>query len=89
MTEPVYMYGQSTNKEEFQKFLLKIKEKVKADLAHTKPILYIDGAPAHSSHESMTEMSKHFTPLLAVPYSSEFNAIETLWSVSKNNYAKL
>ena len=30
-----------------------------------------------------------FEPLLNVPYSSDFNAIETLWSVSKNNYNKL
>ena len=87
LTEPVYMYGDNVQADEFIKFLRLVKSKVK--VGYNKPILLYDGAPGHTANKVKKVLNELFTPLLNVPHSSNFNSIETLWSVAKNYYYKL
>ena len=37
----------------------------------------------------MEVVNRYFKPLKNVPYSCQFNAIESVWGVAKNNFVKL
>ena len=37
----------------------------------------------------MAVVQRYFRPLKNVPYSCQFNAIEAVWGVAKNNFVKL
>lgn len=51
--------------------------------------MLIDNAPPHTTKLSIREAQKHFLLLRNVPHSSDFNSVETLWSLQKNNLEKL
>ena len=102
LVKPVYTYGRSTNKDEFQDFLQAVKRNL-AD-PRSKPLLLYDGASAHTAKTSTAMIRDLFTPLKNVPHSCGFNgksiispvltiffvtAIEHLWSAAKSHHKKL
>ena len=70
LRKPVYYYSYSTNMEEYQKFIIKVKNAL-IDKSK-KVILYYDGHRAHTG-ASVAFVSQYFHPLQSVPYSSNFN----------------
>ena len=86
LRKPVYFLAKSTNQIDFRKFL---REVVLAFKVHVrKPILLFDGATAHTATDSMKLIKRHFQPMKNVAHSSNFNSIETLWSIAKRNFTR-
>ena len=87
MTKPaVYMFGRSTNAVDVDRFLRLVANHIRADVC--KPYLLYDGHRSHTGQAIQSLISQYFTDLRNVPYSCEFNAIETVWSVAKHYFAK-
>ena len=81
-----FMFGKSTNKEEFLEFL---KTKINPWVKYPKTtVLVMDNHRAHHS-KIVSEWLKqksyvvHFLP----PYSSEFNPIERAWAIMKREWS--
>ena len=81
MKEPVFAFGQSTNKFDFFKFLESIKsQKVNQE---TKPWIVLDNHRAHHSLICKDILSENFRTLFLSAYSCRFNSIESLWALMK------
>ena len=85
---PFFYYVQKpTNKIHYKQFILKLKDHIRGDCV--KPIIYFDGHPAHKGVDVIELVKQYFDPFLCVAHSSNFNSIETVWSVAKRNFRKL
>ena len=92
-TEPLtWSTAKSTNKEDFIKFLDYCRTKLKWGY-RSKPITLV--ADQHSAHTckitkaKLAAKSRHFNLLIIPSSSSEFNPVESTWSVLKSKYKKL
>jgi len=83
MARPVFYVGQSTNKNDFLKFL----ELVKIEIGDIRPVLVYDNHPSHIKPKIVRDyIQEHFTPLRLPTYSCEFNSIEKVWSQLKAKF---
>ena len=82
-----YMLGTSTNASEYQAFLRLCKSKMV--FGCEKAVMLYDGHRAHTTERSVGLCQRYFYPLKSVAHSSDFNSIETFWSLVKNNLQKL
>ena len=57
--------------------------------AAEKAFLLFDGHTAHKATKSKILARRLFHAFSTVPHSSDFNSIETVWSVAKRNFQKL
>ena len=81
MKEPVFAFGQSTNKFDFFKFLESIKlQRVNQE---NKPWIVLDNHKAHHSLICKEILSDNFRTLFLPAYSCRFNSIESLWALMK------
>ena len=87
LTEPVYTLLHGTQSENYIRFIHEVVAKLRP--SQEKPILLFDGLRSHTSRISMAVVNRYFRPLKNVPYSCQFNAIESVWGVAKNNFVKL
>ena len=78
LSRPLFMVGDSTNEIQFRRFIRRLKERVRTDLAGKKkmPILLLDNASAHKTHISTNLLDTKFSTLFQPPYSCKFNSIE-------------
>ena len=58
LNKPVMMLAKSTNKQDFQSFLMKVAEEVIN--RGSKPILVFDGATAHTAIDSQRLLAQYF-----------------------------
>ena len=77
----------STNAADYYKFLT---EDLLPSITNTrhKPILVFDQFRAHMTDEVILKLSTRCVPLPQVTYSSNFNSIETVWSIAKQKFFK-
>ena len=73
MARPVYTFGSSTNRNEFQDFVVQVKAAIKVQYSTTKPFFLFDGHLAHTVPDSIKIISEHFIPIQTPAYSCEFN----------------
>ena len=66
-----------------------VHAKVKPQPPGVKAVLFFDGHPSHTTKKSLALANRLFEPLRNVPHSCNFNSIEKLWSVAKNNLMKI
>lgn len=66
------------------RFLRYLKTKVRSDLPG-KPVLLIDGAPAHIASDSMKLCQQLFYPLQNVAHSCDFNSIVSVIIPKRKN----
>ena len=76
--------SKTTNEEHYVEFLTELHKQLKPGSG--KPILIYDRHTAHSSNVSWPVVTKWFRPLPQVSYSSNFNSVETVWSLAKRHY---
>ena len=69
-------------------FLRKLVGRLRPDLQQ-KPVLFYDQHRSHTTRESLNLAKRHFYPLENAVASSDFNCIESVWSLAKRNLAKL
>ena len=83
-----YMFGKSTNKEDFLLFLkTKIDEFVKYPRS---TVLVLDNHRAHYSKVVTAWLAeKCYNVSYLPPYSSELNPIETIWALMKREWGKV
>ena len=86
LQRPVYACLKGMNATNFIKFLHKIAGQVRPGV--TRPVLVYDGHPAHKSPGAQRIMQLYFEPCNQTPYSSPFNAVETIWSMGRRNFHK-
>ena len=67
LKNPVFMLGESTNIEEFEEFMQKVKLNCKE--SSDKPYLVIDNHSAHRSNRVKEYLEANFTLLFMPPYS--------------------
>ena len=77
LTEPVYMLGTGTNKEEFRVFLHLVVTKLANFRRACKPFLIYDQHPAHWFQQR--RIAAHFVNLPQPSYSSPLNSIEVTY----------
>ena len=82
--EPVFYFGKSTNQVDYRAFLCKVKDKLRYTVE--KPFLFFDGHRSHTTKLTIAYANRFFIPFKSVPHSSNFNSIETVWSVAKSNF---
>ena len=77
----------TTNAEDYMKFL---KEDLLPAIVNTqhKPVLVFDQHKAHSKEDVLLKAGTKALPLPQVSYSSNFNSVETVWSIAKKNFFK-
>ena len=79
------MTAKGTNETEFRRFIeLLIPQRKR--LRYVKPILVMDGHPAHSCLSLRNTLSRNFEVMKMPASSCEFNSIESLWSLIKSIY---
>ena len=86
---PVYMIAKKTCKEEFRKFLVKIRSNLAHPYSREKPYLVLDNARAHHALLVRDELHKYFRPLFMPSCSCAFNSAEHVFSAVKAHYLKL
>lgn len=82
------MMGSATNKEELRRFIPLLASHVREPDSERKPIVIMDGHPAHRSPDIWPFWEEHFAPKLMPPYSSPFNPVETVWAHIKREFYK-
>ena len=51
-----------------------------------RPYIIMDNAKAHKDSEVIRQMENHFIPVYMPPYSSNFNIVESIFSILKEQY---
>ena len=74
---PVFLTSHTTNQQEFSRFIDHLIEKTRL---LRRPVLVLDNHRAHKTAENMAKMAEHFEVVFQPPYSSPFNAQETVWA---------
>ena len=87
LSRPVYYWANSTRQDHYRAFLSLVHGSVKPEVG--KAFLLQDGHRAHTTNLSKRLASRLFIAFSTVPHSSNFNSIETVWSVAKRNFQKL
>jgi transposase len=80
------MTARSTNQEDFQRFLVKLRQHIKRGVQ--RPYLVLDNHCAHRTKNVKAAMAEHFNVLFLPVASSEFNSCEWLWSVLKQRFTR-
>lgn len=86
LSEPVFYTATGTNQVNYRAFIAEVRRSLRPSAE--KPFLFFDGHRAHTTRDSMTLVKRYFIPFKSVPHSSNFNSIETVWSVAKRNFQK-
>ena len=80
----------TTNGENFCKFLPLLKANLRNQYSKRKVYLCIDNHVGHRSKKSLKVMKElDFVPLFLPSYSSYFNSVEHLWALLKQHFKKL
>ena len=87
LVRPVYYWANRTRQDHYREFLKQVHGAVKPEVG--KAFLLYDGHSAHKTKASIKLASRLFHAFSTVPHSSNFNSIETVWSVAKRNFQKL
>ena len=83
---PTFMLADSTNYHDYYKFVRLVAGKVPADIR--KPLWFFDGHPSHARKDSKTFAAKYFRLIQCVPYTCEFNSVESVWALFKRDIRK-
>ena len=78
----------TTNSADYIKFLREDLLPAIDNRSRFKPILVFDQLRAHKTEPVMERLEPYVIPLPQVTYSSNFNSIETIWSIAKRSYFK-
>lgn len=78
----------TTNSADYLKFLREDLLPAIDNRSRLKPILVFDQLRAHKTEPVMERLEPYVIPLPQVTYSSNFNSIETIWSIAKRSYFK-
>ena len=80
------IYDRSIKKEEFKEFLLKIRDLYPEERIY----LFMDNLVVHkSSYVREVYKELNLTPIFNVPYSPQYNGIESYWFLLKQHYKKI
>ena len=81
--------GKSTNITDFGIFAEKLIQALPVRAKYApKPALILDNASAHKNKTVRAKLEKHFQVLFTPTCSCQFNSVEWLFSIIKNNYRK-
>ena len=83
----LFLLHKGTNQVGWKMFLRDVKEHVDSQYVSSPPTLVIDN---HSVHKAKGVMPYYegFNVLFTPPYSSDLNAIETVWAIMKAKLSK-
>ena len=84
--ETYLLHPRAIKTEEYLQFLEKLKEKYPDE----RILLFIDNLSVHKTVDARAAYERlNITPVFNVPYSPQFNGIESYWSILKQHYKKL
>ena len=78
LSKPLFHVCDSTNKDDFKRFIKELKVCVRSELwgKKFKPVLLLDNHSAHTSAATKTVLETNFEPMFQPTYSCKFNSIE-------------
>ena len=78
--------AKSTNRVDVLEHFKELKRNLRSNLS--KPYVIMDNCKSHHSPEVVEYLNSNFRPLFLPSYSPEFNSIECLWAIVKENFKR-